>query len=77
MPNRTIYLPDEVDEIARRLDVNLSKVTQDAIRDLAASQQADRDERLKRARALAAKANITYPPNYLRDSREESGENLR
>lgn len=77
MPNRTIYLPDEVDELARRLDVNLSKVTQDAIRDLADKQQDDRGERLTRARALAAEANITYPPNSLHDSREESGENLR
>lgn len=58
MPNRTVYLPAEVDEIARRLDVNLSKVAQDAIRDLAIEADAKFNERLKRARELAAEANI-------------------
>jgi len=41
MPNRTIYLPDELDETSRRLKLNLSRVVQDAIRELASTQDAD------------------------------------
>lgn len=36
MPNRTVYLPDDLDEASRRLKLNLSHVVQDAIRELAA-----------------------------------------
>lgn len=77
MPNRTIYLPDEVDEIARRLDINLSKLTQDALRKLAQERDDENQQRLQRFRKLVKEANITYPPNYLRDMRREAGDDLR
>ena len=80
MPNRTINLPDDVDAMARELDINLSKVTQDAVRSLAAERaepDADFEERLARARRLAAETDIRFPPNYLRDSRREAGDDLR
>lgn len=82
MPNRTIYLPDDVDQLARDLDVNLSQVTQQALREIDRRRRTEDEsetveERLARLRHLVAEANITFPPNYLRDMRAEAGDDLR
>ena len=45
MPNRTIYLPADLDDLARQLDLNLSRLTQEAIR-LHAGAQDQRSRRV-------------------------------
>lgn len=58
MPNRTIYLPDDLDAESRRLKLNLSQVVQRAIRELAAERdpgeiEVDVEAASRRAQALA------------------------
>jgi post-segregation antitoxin (ccd killing protein) len=77
MPNRTIYLPADVDRLARQLDVNLSRLTQDAIRALAAQTTDQKHQRLMDVRGKVAMAGLTYPSGYLRDAREQAGDDLR
>lgn len=57
MPNRTVYLPAELDDASRRLKLNLSHLVQDAIRKLAVERDvseldAAADAASDRARAL-------------------------
>ncbi len=75
MPNRTIYLPEELDEISRRVGLNLSRLTQQAIRDFVAEHQ----ETALRARIDAIsdrsrELGIDWPRNYLDEQRSEAGE---
>jgi post-segregation antitoxin (ccd killing protein) len=77
MPNRTIYLPDDVDRLAHELDVNLSRLTQDAVRALARQRDDDRQARLAKVRQRAKQAGLSYPKHHLRDTRREAGDDLR
>ena len=75
MPNRTIYLPDELDRLSRRLKLNLSQLTQQAIRQRAdertpAEIQAAVDAASKRAEALG----LDWSGFSLGDERESAGE---
>lgn len=75
MPNRTIYLPDDLDAESRRLKLNLSRLTQNAIRELAAARQpaeieADVDAASKRAQAL----DIDWSDFSLIEARDAAGE---
>lgn len=75
MPNRTIYLPDDLDVVSRELGLNLSQVTQRAIEDAAAQRGAEAIE----ARAEAASARVEalgldWPEDVLRLQRAEAGE---
>lgn len=75
MANRTIYLPDEMDEISRRLGLNLSRLTQDAIE----AHVAKHGEEALEARVAAATERIAalgleWPDNWLETSRDEAGE---
>lgn len=77
MPNRTIYLPEELDRLARQLDVNLSRVTQDALVRLAdARQRGDGDARRAIAEDIAAKYR-DVPWVTLAAQRAEAGDDER
>jgi hypothetical protein len=77
MPNRTIYLPDDVDRLVDELDVNLSQVTQQAIRALATERAVGRDQRLLELKRRVRKLDLSYPADHLRGMRREAGDDLR
>jgi len=75
MPNRTVYLPDDLDEASRRLKLNLSHLVQAAIRDLAAERdpgevEAEIDAASRRAQAL----NIDWSEGSLEETRIAANE---
>ena len=37
MPNRTVYLPEDLDALSRHFELNLSQLTQEAIKRVAVS----------------------------------------
>ncbi len=75
MPNRTIYLPDDLDEISRRIGLNLSQLTQKAIQEFVADH---RDEvleaRVDAASARSAALGLDWPTGGLARERGEAGE---
>lgn len=75
MPNRTIYLPDELDEISRRVGLNLSRLTQRAI---AQFLEDHADEalaaRVDAASDRAGALGLEWPRDVLTRSRAEAGE---
>lgn len=75
MPNRTIYLPDELDEVSRRVGLNLSRLTQQAIRDFVAEHHEEAFEaRIDAVSARCREIGIDWPKDYLDDQRSEAGE---
>ena len=75
MPNRTVYLPEDLDQASRRLKLNLSHVVQAAIRELAAERdaaevEAEVDAASSRAQALG----IDWSDFSLEESREAANE---
>ena len=75
MPNRTVYLPDELDALSRRLGLNLSRLTQDAIVATANEHPDDALEaRVAAAIARIAALDIDWPADPLAASRAEAGE---
>lgn len=75
MPNRTIYLPQELDELSRRLDLNLSQVVQRAIREIQAEgDRRDVDGEIAAAMSRAERLGIDWSDHSLSDSRDEAGE---
>ncbi len=61
MPNRTVYLPDDLDQVSRRLKLNLSRLVQDAIRDVAFSRTPEEvDQLVKEASARAQGLDIDH-----------------
>lgn len=75
MPNRTIYLPDELDEISRRAGLNLSRLTQQAIRDFVSEhQETALEARVDAAIARVLALDIDWPNNYLATQRVEAEE---
>lgn len=75
MPNRTIYLPDDLDEISRRVGLNLSRLTQKAIREFVAENS---DEalaaRVAAASERSAALELEWPGGWLAQQRAEAGE---
>ena len=75
MPNRTIYLPEELDEISRRVGLNLSRLTQQAIRDFVAEhQETALKARIDAISARSSELGIDWPKKYLGEQRSEAGE---
>ena len=75
MPNRTIYLPEELDEICRRVGLNLSRLTQQAIRSfLAEHQETALEARIDAVSTRSEALDIDWPTDYLADQRLEAGE---
>ena len=75
MPNRTIYLPTELDDLSRRVGLNLSRLTQQAIRDFMADHREEiLEARLEAACARAEALGIDWPDRYLEDQRAEAQE---
>lgn len=75
MPNRTIYLPDKLDELSRRLELNLSHLTQQAIRTYAEENRAAAFQaRVDAASAAAAALDIDWPEDHLARQRSEAAE---
>ncbi|HIG24269.1 MAG TPA: hypothetical protein EYG34_09095 [Acidimicrobiia bacterium] len=75
MPNRTIYLPEELDEMSRKLELNLSQLTQKAIEDFVSDHeeeaiQVQREIVEAKIRAL----ELVWPKNHLAKQRAEAGE---
>lgn len=75
MPNRTIYLPDDLDEISRRIGLNLSQLTQKAIQQFVAEHS---DEalaaRVDAASKRSAALDLEWPAGWLAQQRAEAGE---
>lgn len=75
MPNRTIYLPQELDEVSRRIGLNLSHLTQQAIRDVVEAQREEVVEaRLEAACERAAALAVDWPESCLESQRAEAQE---
>ncbi len=75
MPNRTIYLPEELDDISRRVGLNLSRLTQQAIRAfLAEHQETALEARIDAVSARSEALDIDWPTDYMADQRLEAGE---
>jgi len=66
MANRTIYLPEELDEVSRRLGLNLSRLTQAAIAEHAKQNSDDAiDARVESASARIRGLGIKWPAEAL------------
>lgn len=75
MPNRTIYLPAELDEVSRRVGLNLSQLTQQAIRDFMEDHREEiLEARLEAACARAEALAIDWPDDWLANERREARE---
>jgi hypothetical protein len=77
MPSRTIYLPDDVNQMVDDLDVNLSRLTQEAVRALADQRATNQNSRLAEVRLKVKTADLAYPRDHLRNTRREAGDDLR
>ena len=75
MPNRTIYLPDDLDQASRSLGLNLSRITQEAI---SAHMEENADAAIEaRTASFNDRANalsIDWPEDPIATGREEAGE---
>ena len=75
MANRTIYLPEELDEISKRLGLNLSRLTQEAIEAHVAKHGEEALEaRVDAAAERIAALGLDWPENWLEQTRAEAGE---
>lgn len=75
MPNRTIYLPDDLDAASRRMGLNVSRLAQEAI----AAKVAEQPEVAIEAAVEAAmqrieRLGIRWPDDVLAGGRSEAGE---
>lgn len=75
MPNRTVYLPADLDAASRRLKLNLSHLVQDAIRQRAAEQDPTEVEAAVEAASLRVQAlGIDWTDFSLEETRRNAGE---
>jgi len=75
MPNRTIYLPDDLDQVSRRVGLNLSRLTQQAIREFVAEHhELALEARIDAVSARTRELGFNWPEDYLDDQRSEAGE---
>jgi post-segregation antitoxin (ccd killing protein) len=75
MSNRTVYLPEDLDSLSRHFELNLSKLTQEAIKRVAAERE---DEtlaaRVKAASDRIRRLDIDWPTQSLDEQRAQAGE---
>ena len=75
MPNRTVYLPEDLDALSRHFELNLSQLTQEAIKRVAAERE---DEtlavRVKAASDRIRRLDIDGPTQSLDGERAQAGE---
>ena len=75
MANRTIYLSEELDEVSRRLGLNLSRLTQAAIAEHARHNSDDAiDARVESASARIRDLGIKWPAESLVQQRRDEAE---
>lgn len=75
MPNRTIYLPDDLDEISRSAGLNLSQLTQRAIQQFVAENSDEVSKtRVEAASARAIEIGLEWPSGGLASQRAEAAE---
>ena len=75
MPNRTVYLPDDLDQASRRLKLNLSHVVQQAIRELAAPlDPKEAQARIAAAPQRAQAPTVDWSDFSLKESRRDAYE---
>lgn len=75
MPNRTIYLPDDLDDISRRAGLNLSQLTQKAIKQFVADHRDEvSDSQVDAASERVRELKLAWPPGGLAAQRSEAGE---
>lgn len=75
MPNRTVYLPEELDKASRRLKLNLSHIVQDAIRELSADPDpVEVDAKVNAASERAQALGIDWSDFSLEESRDAAQE---
>lgn len=75
MPNRTIYLPDELDQASRSMGLNLSRLTQDAITaHMEENTDAATEARIASFNDRADALSIDWPEDPIATGREEAGE---
>lgn len=75
MPNRTIYLPEELDELSRRFGLNLSQLTQRAIEAYIAERLDEALEvRVDAASTRIGALGIAWPDDIIAQERAEAGE---
>ncbi|MCQ3806460.1 MAG: type II toxin-antitoxin system CcdA family antitoxin [Acidimicrobiaceae bacterium] len=73
MPNRTIYLPQELDDLSRSVGLNLSRLAQEAIRDYLADHRRETLEaRLEEACARAEALAVDWPERFLKYQRAQA-----
>jgi len=75
MPNRTIYLPDDLDQVSRRVGLNLSRLTQQAIRECVAEhQESALKARIDTVSTRTRELGLYWLEDYLGDQRSEAAE---
>ncbi|WP_420435129.1 ribbon-helix-helix domain-containing protein [Candidatus Poriferisocius sp.] len=75
MPNRTIYLPEDLDEVSRRVGINLSRLAQQAIRDfIAEHHESALEARIEAVMDRSRGLGIVWPKDHLGAQRSEAGE---
>lgn len=75
MPNRTIYLPDDLDAASRRLGLNLSRLAQEAISARLAEQpEVANDVAYDAALHRIESLGIRWPDDAVAAGRSEAGE---
>ena len=75
MPNRTIYLPAELDAASRRLGLNLSRLTQEAIeREVASRPDVALDAAVEVADERIRALGLRWPQHAIAIGRSEADE---
>lgn len=75
MPNRTIYLPDDLDAASRRLGLNVSRLAQAAIVAKVAEQpEVALDVAVEAAMQRIDRLGIRWPDDAIANGRAEAGE---
>ena len=75
MPNRTVYLPDDLDELSRHFKLNLSQLTQQAIKQFALEREDETLQgRVKAASDRIGRLDIDWPTQSLAKERAQAGE---
>ena len=75
MPNRTIYLPEDLDASSRNLGLNLSRLTQQAIKARLTEQlEATVTARIDAISAQAHDLRLDWTDYDLNEQRSEAGE---
>jgi len=75
MPNRTVYLPEDLDALSRHFELNLSQLTQEAIQRVAAEREGETlAVRVTAASDRIRRLDIDWPTQSLDGERAQAGE---